>query len=535
MRTSLKDNEAGSGTESVSFPKILVWPSPDSLKVSIIIHHLIHLEEARAIYVEIQSGVDDVSSASLTLKSGSAGLRLHTAEAQLVFGDCELVDTIQGNELHLASIGSRSRIGINIPYKLDLDMKEISLRSDIVYSTNRGSYVRGESHRLSTQLPLGVNVQDVFKEHHLFSKFSISTACRSPLRLLACELKGNADFDISSPYMENRGLCIHDRQPVALVYRIVPRTRRPNERSMGSRLSMSIEYRCLDEEAVSGVQLRLLEHLEGSEYWKYKEPLQQHLATMMRDHIYSQQELENTNLLREMQLPPFNDFQWIKVLSAIPPRERELVTLQLQQWHKENQVIKLPDEPSLSSKVSQAPRRRIVIPVDLPGMGVLHKATLSVAISSQARKTPTVGDEIEAVLSISHTRRWANPSEAVLKRMAFSYELEAPLDTWLIAGQRRALFSAAEGEELKFPVCLVPMRAGKLMLPTVEIAPVKEEQTGGKGMFRGCEVDYESQGMSVEVFPGIQSVTFEIGEHESGSGGGGGESRDEVRIVEVER
>jgi hypothetical protein len=169
--------------------------------------------------------------------------------------------------------------------------------------------------------------------------------------------------------------------------------------------------------------------------------------------------------------------------------------------------------------------RHIAIPVEIPSLPILHTVALKVAETEVAHPY-TVGDMIEAELRISYTKGWA-ANQGKSGQLTFCYELEASAETWLIAGQRRALFTAAENETKLFSVMLLPLRAGKLLLPSVEIRPGREEDNDDDGM--ACEVDYESQGVAIEVVPGMSSVSLEVGMGASGGLDG------EVKILDVER
>ena len=124
---------------------------------------------------------------------------------------------------------------------------------------------------------------------------------------------------------------------------------------------------------------------------------------------------------------------------------------------------------------------------------------------------------------------------------------------------------------LDFPVMLLPLRPGHLLLPTVEITPASSEAAGaggeeallsqrtpgrgsspiaaagqdrkapqglaesrqehGKGMGKpppvvSCETDYRNQGQAVVVIPSIRSTTIDL---DQGNSGGG------ARLVESER
>ena len=113
--------------------------------------------------------------------------------------------------------------------------------------------------------------------------------------------------------------------------------------------------------------------------------------------------------------------------------------------------------------------------------------------------------------------------------MSFYYELEAAPDAWLIAGHRRAHFTAAEKKVTRFPIMLLPLRAGHLLLPMLDIRLAKEDVRTGDGQSVACEVDYESQGVSIEVVPGTTRVTVQAIEGENGALNAG------VHVLEVER
>jgi len=137
-----------------------------------------------------------------------------------------------------------------------------------------------------------------------------------------------------------------------------------------------------------------------------------------------------------------------------------------------------------------------------------------------------------AELRIKHTRRWCTPSSLVAAAklsspsdpIDFVYTLEAHADTWLVAGQRRAHYSAREDEEQTFYIMLIPLKAGTTLLPNVEIRariPPKGDEKRKSGGTVGpieideelnCETDYIGYGQCVVVVPDVRSSTIGIGE-----------------------
>ena len=499
-----------------SIPQILLWPSGRALTIQAQMHSLIHLERSKAIYVEIQPGQNEVEAAELTLKSGSAGLRLLTADVEAINGDDQIRDHGRAGTLYLDKLASNSKLGLTVPFKLDADTAEIIIRSEILYTTAHGTYTYGDQHRLSARLPLGVNVQDIFKEHFLFSKFSISTATGLPLSLVGCNLQGSEDFRVVTPYAEGNNLGVFAKQPASMVYRIMPNNK-TGKRIAHSKLSMNVDYQCLDEEVAAVIQQSFSEYMKDSPAWKYCKLLQRHLSKILRGRL-DHQALEVMGSLKSVQLASYSELDWGPVLTSVWSSERAAVISWLQDWHESNREIALADDARAAGGEFEAPRRRIVIPVEIPSLHVLCTARISTAIPAPGEHY-AVGEAIDAKLRIRHSRAWSQQPESSRRPTSFYYELEAPVDTWLIAGARRALFTVTtgqQGDEQVFTMTLLPLRAGRLMLPTLEISLAKEDAQAEEGGPISFEVDYESQGMAILVVPGVSSVTLSVAEDEEG-------------------
>lgn len=127
----------------------------------------------------------------------------------------------------------------------------------------------------------------------------------------------------------------------------------------------------------------------------------------------------------------------------------------------------------------------------------------------------TVGQAIPAELVIRHSRSWnsldAKSGEVEIgddDELEFFYEIQHSLEVWLVSGRKRAHFSAKEGQVHKFPILLVPLKAGNLLLPNVEVKQVIPIEQGGEGV--SCETDYRSNGESVLVLADVRSTTVRI-------------------------
>lgn len=115
-----------------------------------------------------------------------------------------------------------------------------------------------------------------------------------------------------------------------------------------------------------------------------------------------------------------------------------------------NRVIRLVD--SFDPSTEPLSNRRIIIPVEIPSVPVVHTVKLRMLpVDSDSQSSVTlaaVGQIIGANLEIKHTQRWdtANGGEALShgeeKPLQFSYEVQANPDSWLVAGRRKGHFHA---------------------------------------------------------------------------------------------
>ncbi|MCJ1477365.1 hypothetical protein MMC13_006036 [Lambiella insularis] len=522
--------------------RILVWPRYRSLETRVSLYSDVHLEETRSITCEILSGRNNISSGQLLIRAASAGLRLHTASAELSGGGSMISDQSQPGVVCFRQLSEHSVIKIKIPYRLDSEVKEISLKTETTYTTSDGCFVYGDYHALPVLLPLGVNVHDIFKHHALFSKFSISTSTPAPLRLLNCHLEGTKDFVTSSPGKPATNLSIFAKQPVSMVYRITRGERAgQNMDLIQSRLSMVIRFVCLDEEVLATVTDAFESSVKKSAFAQFSRVLLHMLSTALRAQL-SHQDLDRVGLLREFTIGTFDEVHWRQILVALPQKKRQELASWLLEWHKNHSVIQLP------GNLNTLPVRSITIPVDVPQTQIVHTARLRFLPPPSKERNQdnaiAVGDVVPAELILKYTRKWDTQrpgSDDGRDMTEFSYELDASSDTWLLGGRRRAQFVAKEHEVLTFPILLIPQRPGHLMYPSIDIKHVEEDavntpiarspQFGGLDARLSCEVEYRNHGESVLVVPNLSSTTVSL-DGEAGNRGGawlvGAQSRQHV-------
>ncbi|KAI9923620.1 hypothetical protein MW887_008542 [Aspergillus wentii] len=208
-------------------------------------------------------------------------------------------------------------------------------------------------------------------------------------------------------------------------------------------------------------------------------------------------------------------------------------------------IISLAGQPPI-------PNRRIIIPVDIPEIQVVHTAELKLGNLSEQPAHAAVGEMISAELCLRHTRRWCSTEhqENAGEPLEFSYEIHSNPEMWLIGGRKRGNFTAKEGETTTFAVMLLPQKSGHLLFPGLEIrtfvppsAGQRQTSTaagvGGAGGMApaqrrqiACEVDYRNHGETVLVLPDLRKTTVSLSPS-GGSHGGGSWLVDSERRTDV--
>ncbi|KAF1982161.1 hypothetical protein K402DRAFT_424748 [Aulographum hederae CBS 113979] len=528
--------------------KVLCYPRNESFNTKVSLCTFIHIDKIRSVQIECESGWNDIEKLEIQVRSASAGLRLHTGEATLQKGDArmEVPKKLRPGALELKGLARDSRVKIQIPYDLESTMSEIQVRLDITYQTASGSFHYLSQSTIPIDLPLDVNVQDLFKASALFSRFSIRTPNQKPLRLLDVTLSGTDEFAVRSPPGRISPLVVFPKQPASVLYKITKRKSAKSNKKTSEPLALKVVYQCLDDQVTDTLESSFMaalrespiEHLARLLLPVLVERVLQRVATGDADHIA----LKGT-----VPVGSYDDLKWADITENLPEPTKGDVVSWLQKWHEGNSELPLPLATAPAEDSSQT-SRNIVITVAVPKIQVVQTASLKILGHEEQtgciQPVIPVGEMLMAELSVIHTRKWGDKSSLVKESKAIEseddpldcmYEIDANPDIWLIGGQRRAHFSAQEDELKAFPVMLMPLRPGHLLLPTVEVryAPArkrpqsqssawtagaaldakssareKEKEAQGEEGEVTCETDYQSVSETVLVVPSVKSTTI---------------------------
>jgi len=308
-----------------------------------------------------------------------------------------------------------------------------------------------------------------------------------------------------------------------------------------------------------------LQHLTNNKILKYRNLLIPVLEGMLAN--LQKDDLERATLIGGVKLPRFESDQdlWIQAAEGITAEGEERIKILniLNDFYRSREGLRIPfllndanDKTSVESIT-----REIIIPVEVPLLRCICTARLELQVSDT---TPTqlssitprmlkIGESVRAVLRVQINQTWnLKPTEdAKLPHIIqFYYEMTTTSSVtdgrgsstssqdWLVNGKRRAVFDyefsrplndenseevmkLVEEEEERFELLLVPLKAGWILLPTVEIRALPytpEGQGDGEKVTVNCETDYRSGSEGVLVVQEVDERMVRV-DHEHRSAG----------------
>jgi trafficking protein particle complex subunit 10 len=480
------------------------------------------LDRNNSLDLEICPGWNALTSCELRVKAATGGLRLITTEAKLIDSSVEFSSPPDAGLYTFKAIPAGSSTTIRIPYTLEQDsVSRISVRLEASYTTAFGKFFFAKTPSIHIALALGVNVQDVFKHQALFSRFNVSTASASPLKLFKTELLPSDIFEPTFGVPPGRPVVVFPKQPASLCYKISRKEGKIGPKTAKT-LYLKVHYSVLRDEIEALVERSLVQELEESPLRIYSQAIVADVLGHVTDNL-SAADLEHASLLGEIPTAFLADVSWDAHFSGMgqAPGTQEPAPLAilsfLKDWQKAHPKIIIPDVASTQE------RRCITIPVEVPSLSVIHTVDIQLQtplpspspIKSTSTPIVSTNQLLPAILRLQWSRVWSTAENEPTEPLEFTYEVTAPPDTWLLGGRRRGRFVVStEPSETEVPLVLVPLREGWLPYPVIEIRRATDDETTTSH----CEVDHRNLGETVRVVADRERVTLSL--DASGPGGG---------------
>ncbi|KAK9240982.1 trafficking protein particle complex subunit 10 [Lipomyces kononenkoae] len=499
--------------------RMRLYQQPGNLDVSLSTPSRMRLDDAKKVLIKIHTGWNDIEFGKVIARSASSGLRLLIleTEASLKHDDSTrsfgLQHTAEATPLlEFGPVNPESTLSLAIPYIAETETKESYIRVQVEFKTkSQKFYSLSVTRHVSIGLPLAVNVQDIFKASSLFSKFSVSCIGPStPLRIVSGTLIGNEQFAVSGGQNTARPCVAFPKQPVTYVYSVTQNPKKILERQNRLPLSLLIRYRKLEDEMRGTLTRTIADKLKSVGMEKYLLLVEHHAQALLRCDFTSY------GFLNKLVLGKYETGQWGAVLMQIGPTDREIVSGALAEIYD--------DIPADSEEILATDTKELVILVEIPTVQLLFTVELQYSTDSgQAAKSiesPSrsscifsdkvfyIGQAIPVILRLQCSTAWSGNGHDLLEKgdIEFGYEVMAPSDTWIVSGKRKGHFTVSD-KPITFPLVIIPIRHGNLLLPTIEVRPSQRQHEQIT-----AEVEYKNNAESVLVLPEVSNVVLAVGE-----------------------
>ncbi|KAL5596643.1 hypothetical protein BROUX41_006661 [Berkeleyomyces rouxiae] len=545
-------------------PFITVFQRANAFDVDAAASSHTHLHTNNCVDITLSTGWNAVSSCEVIIRPASGGLRILTSEVILITPGVSFAKKPESGYFKFSALEKQSKVTFRFPFSLETDgAMTITLRLEASYSTTDGTFAFARIKNIPVSLAVGVNVQDVFKHDALFSRFTVSSATPSPMRLFSSSLEESDIYTAKSNFVasEENPVVIFTKQPASVLYRI-SRADMPFTSSSAASMTLNLAYALVRDEVSLVVQQSI-----NRAFAEAPSPLGEYSVLMAEIALTHAQtalspyDLEKNTLLGYLPTSFLSAIDWplqLAKLGGIPSSSEVVKELASYMATWLSATPKLPMVPEADSDGKNPSARSIEIPVDIPPLSMLITADINVDTSDAAHNislshepsntevsTACVNQMLPATLRLKWTRRWAaealSTTPASSAPIHYAYEVTAPPETWLIGGRKKGVLtinrsnaiSSDENTAVEVPLMLVPLREGWITYPIVDIretaalgpagAPV--ESNNGTGLAASIangantiEIDFKNLGQVLRVVNDRGKVTLSL--NSSGPGGG---------------
>lgn len=310
------------------------YPRVNGLSARVVSSRRIDLNDSRTIELELRSGGNDIRNGVLRIKPATAGLRLRISDMNIEEGSIKVHETTDLSHIEFESFGIGSFARFSIPYSLESHQMSLSVRLEVTYETENGRFSYASLTSIDTTLPVSVNVQDIFKEDALFSRFTISPSMVTPLRILGCRIPGSEVYDVQYNTQQGDILDVFPKQPASLLCRISQRNPgKQKQEDANHSLGLTLDFVCLDEECLLALKDQFIKSLEESDFNGLEQLLIPHLLEVLQSQ-WSASDLEQIGLVREIEVLPYERAQWQTVTGFLDEKLAKELTKWLMKWHE---------------------------------------------------------------------------------------------------------------------------------------------------------------------------------------------------------
>lgn len=481
---ALLDRSSSRIYEDVKGPFIKCFPRHGALQTTVTLHREIRLGEPRALELHVDIGFNKVTKALISLKSGTAGLRLLTSEATALTEGLVVVPGDAPGILHTESYTDSGSNALKIDYAVDGNPDSLQIRVETTFTTDEGNFHHISEAIIKAALPLEVAVEDIFKKDVLYLKFLLRSTPNVPTRVVGAPICASETFTVRSMLPDMQAAIVPQQFSLPVTFQLQQSSKaKPCETTRLAHLQFTIQYRSVVDELEHAARALFVDSVTKSPLARLTGLLVSHFTVKLRLY-YSTTAIGLATSSYTCRLPTYQAFDWRVALRALPRPSRAAVRTWLQRWHETNTVINLSNIGTYSNDF-KCLLQVLHIDVDVPSLQYLHIASITPAIPQSndnncnaaglGARIQVIGRPLSCILETRYTRRWdkyykEDSNETISgDTNTFTYQILVDSGMWLLSGKSHGIFTAPPEESTRIALTLIPLRAGILPLPAVNI------------------------------------------------------------------
>ncbi|KAI9486248.1 MAG: trafficking protein particle complex subunit 10 [Benjaminiella poitrasii] len=430
------------------------------------------LGERQKMSVRIESRSCRANQGMLLLESQTEGLNIiHTDSVKAVLKRQENEEKIElkmleaTGEIVLPKLEPLDQLEIFVTYEGPYTDFEYRIKSTVTYRTeNEKEHKFISSDYVRVTVPLLVTESTIFRETCIFLKIELSCNGDLPVRILGSFAKPSMYYLVESQSeMKQCNLTLFPRQTVTIVYKLVKREDDQVKEDVNSKIHFNVKYRSLKDEVENSLEIMLAEKLKEFQLDQHTPYVFQKIKEAFLSSVdYSSYGLTDVVHLDDFDAELCESF----LLNRDLKTKVQLLDL-IEEFFEQNEAITVQQ---IKQKYPSPPIHSITFPLEVPTKKITHTAELILSVERDL----LVSEACPCLLRIKQLTYWNN--EAVHDNNAYYYyDIDVDYDNWLLCGKRRLRFLSKPDEVMDFPIKLIPLKTGNLLLPNIRISSVSPD------------------------------------------------------------
>lgn len=308
---------------------------PDSFFATVIAAPTVHIGRFKGIKINIDTGSNHIKGGHFSLRAVSAGLRLRTVDAIIDERAPISRNKTKPGTLELKELSKHSVIDFVVPFDLDQNVTNISVRFEAFYTTEHGDFVFFRQSNDDVELLLDVNVQDMIKEDAILSKFLFRPIHPEWIRMKSASLSGSETLNVQEAGGSFTDQVIAPANPVSIHYLISFKDRPEGSHERGAKqegsLTLSVEYIRIADQKKSRIIATFDQALKDTNVWPFRRLLTQALAENTQKSLLQSNRLAETT--SEDFVPSYDQLDLAGMRDVLPQSLADDFGQWSREWH----------------------------------------------------------------------------------------------------------------------------------------------------------------------------------------------------------